>query len=79
LSKVSLRVHEARGWISKLSWYAHYRRLAVAHRLLSDRRLAHRSITSIAFDAGFADLSYFDRAFRRRYGATPSEVRAASR
>jgi AraC-like DNA-binding protein len=54
------------------------RRLAVAHRLLSDRRLAHRSITSIAFDAGFADLSYFDRAFRRRYSATPSEVRAAS-
>jgi AraC-like DNA-binding protein len=55
------------------------RRLAVAHRLLSDRRLAHRSITSIAFDAGFADLSYFNRAFRRRYSATPSEVRAASR
>ena len=54
------------------------RRLAVAHRLLSDRRLAHRSITSIAFDAGFADLSYFDRAFSRRYSATPSEVRAAS-
>jgi AraC-like DNA-binding protein len=55
------------------------RRLAVAHRLLSDRRLAHRSITSIAFDAGFADLSYFNRAFRRRYSATPGEVRAASR
>jgi AraC-like DNA-binding protein len=53
------------------------RRLAVAHRLLSDQRLAHRSITSIAFDAGFADLSYFDRAFRRQYSATPSEVRAA--
>jgi AraC-like DNA-binding protein len=46
------------------------RRLVVAHRLLTDRRLAYRSIASIAFDAGFADLSYFNRAFRRRYRAT---------
>ncbi|RVC16943.1 AraC family transcriptional regulator, partial [Mesorhizobium sp. M7A.F.Ca.AU.002.02.1.1] len=27
---------------------------------------------------GFNDLSYFNRAFRRRYGATPSDVRAAA-
>jgi AraC-like DNA-binding protein len=43
------------------------RRLAVAHRLLTDRRFAHRSTTSIAFDSGFADLSYFNRVFRRLY------------
>jgi AraC-like DNA-binding protein len=55
------------------------RRLAVAHRLLTDRRLTHRSVTSIAFDAGFADLSYFNRVFRRRHGATPTEIRAISR
>jgi AraC-like DNA-binding protein len=55
------------------------RRLAIAHRFLSDQRLAHRSIASIAFDAGFADLSYFNRTFRRQYSVTPSEVRAASR
>jgi AraC-like DNA-binding protein len=24
---------------------------------------------------GFGDLSYFNRAFRRRYDATPSEIR----
>ena len=51
-------------------------RLAAAHRLLSDPRFAHRSISSIAFDLGFSDLSYFNRTFRRRHEATPSEVRA---
>ena len=53
------------------------RRLAVAHRLLSDRRLAHRSITSIASDAGFADLSYFDRAFLA--GIVQLQVRSGQR
>jgi len=33
----------------------------------------------VAFDAGFGDLSYFNRVFRRRFGATPSDVRAAAR
>jgi AraC-like DNA-binding protein len=50
-------------------------RLASAHRILTDRRFAERSITSVAFDVGFGDLSYFDRVFRRRYGLTPSEAR----
>src|SRR5262249_44100849 len=35
-----------------------------------------RSITSVAFDAGFGDLSYFNRTFRRRFGDTPSGVRS---
>lgn len=30
---------------------------------------------SIAFDAGFGDLSTFNCAFRRHFGATPSDVR----
>ncbi|MEN3383321.1 MAG: hypothetical protein V7608_3365, partial [Hyphomicrobiales bacterium] len=41
-------------------------------------RYAGQKISAIAFDAGFGDLSYFNRAFRRRYGAAPSEVRAAA-
>lgn len=52
------------------------RRLAAAYRLLNDPRFAHRSISSIAFDLGFSDLSYFNRTFRRRHEATPTEVRA---
>lgn len=51
-------------------------RLARAHRMLGDPRFAARSVTSIALDVGFGDLSYFARTFRRRYGATPSDVRA---
>jgi AraC-like DNA-binding protein len=51
------------------------RRLARAHRMFSDQRLGDRTISSVAFDVGFGDLSYFNRAFRRRYDATPSEIR----
>jgi AraC-like DNA-binding protein len=51
------------------------RRLEQAHRMLTDPRFADRPISSVAFDVGFGDLSYFNRAFRRRYEATPSEVR----
>jgi AraC-like DNA-binding protein len=52
-------------------------RLDRAHRMLVDPRMADRSISAIAFDAGFGDLSYFNREFRRRFGQTPSDVRAA--
>jgi AraC-like DNA-binding protein len=45
------------------------------YRLLRDQRCANRSITSIAYDACFGDLSYFNRTFRRHYGATPSDIR----
>ena len=58
------------------SQYLIGQRLARAYRLLTDSRFADRSITSVAFDAGFSDLSYFNRTFRRCYGGTPSEVRA---
>jgi AraC-like DNA-binding protein len=51
-------------------------RLVRAHRFLTDPRFATRSITSVAFDSGFGDVSYFNRSFRRRCGATPSEIRA---
>ncbi len=54
-------------------------RLAYANRLLTDPRRHGYPISGIALEVGFGDLSYFNRAFRRRYGATPSEVRAAAR
>jgi AraC-like DNA-binding protein len=53
-------------------------RLACAHRMLSDPRLADRTIGSIAFDVGFGDLSYFNRTFRQLYGATPGEIRQSA-
>jgi AraC-like DNA-binding protein len=53
-------------------------RLARAHRMLCDPLRAGQKISTIAFDAGFGDLSYFNRVFRRRFGATPSEMRQAA-
>ncbi|HEY1751296.1 MAG TPA: AraC family transcriptional regulator [Caulobacteraceae bacterium] len=60
------------------SGYVTERRLARAHALLTERRAQPLPISAIAYDVGFGDLSYFNRLFRRRYGATPSEVRAAA-
>ena len=51
-------------------------RLACTHRMLTDPRRAGWTITAIALEAGFGDLSTFNHAFRRAYGATPSDVRA---
>jgi transcriptional regulator GlxA family with amidase domain len=57
--------------------YVLSQRLARAHRMLTDPRRAGDKISAIAFDAGFADLSYFNRAFRQFYGNTPSGIREA--
>lgn len=54
-------------------------RLALAHRCLSGTASDERSISRIAFDCGFSDLSYFNRCFRRRYHATPSDIRSQAR
>lgn len=51
-------------------------RLERARHMLNDSRFRERTIGAIAFDAGFGDLSYFNRAFRRRFGASPSDIRA---
>jgi AraC-like DNA-binding protein len=54
-------------------------RLQSAFRMLSSPRYAAWSVTAIALEAGFGDLSYFNRRFRRRFGGTPSDIRAAAR
>jgi len=51
------------------------RRLARAHRMLSEPQSVQRQVSAIAYDAGFGDLSYFNRCFRRLYGATPMDIR----
>jgi AraC-like DNA-binding protein len=51
------------------------RRLETARILLRSPRYAGWSIAGIAFEAGFKDLSHFNRRFRRRFGVTPSDLR----
>jgi AraC-like DNA-binding protein len=55
------------------------RRLERAYEMLFDSQHSDRTITAIAFTAGFSDLSHFNRAFRRLFGMTPSDVRHAGR
>jgi AraC-like DNA-binding protein len=71
------RLFEAEG--TTFTEYVLAQRLALAHRLLSDPRHAGDKITDIAYDAGFGDVSYFNRAFRRHFGASPSDIRAHAR
>jgi AraC-like DNA-binding protein len=54
-------------------------RLARARRILTNPVLAHFKISAVAVEAGFPNLSYFNRAFRRRYGASPLDVRVRCR
>ena len=60
---------------TSLSQYVLGCRLARVHRRLSDPREAHLTIGGIAYDAGFDDLSTFNRSFRRHFGLAPSDVR----
>lgn len=39
------------------------------------RQGAHLTISEVAFRCGFNDMSYFSRAFRRRFGVTPRDFR----
>jgi AraC-like DNA-binding protein len=55
------------------------KRLARAHRMLSEPVFSPRAVSTIAYDVGFGDLSYFHRSFRKHYGTTPLGVRHAAR
>jgi AraC family transcriptional activator of tynA and feaB len=51
------------------------RRLGRCQALLTDASNLHRSITEIAFESGFNDLSHFSKRFRERFGISPRDAR----
>lgn len=51
-------------------------RLLRAARLLRDPLHRVSKISELAYFSGFNDVSYFHRAFRRRFGMTPSDAKA---
>lgn len=59
--------------------YVREQRLQQVHDWLSDTEKAHLSISELAYDVGFGDLSYFNRCFRQRFGMTPGDVRKGMR
>lgn len=69
------RLMENHGGVAR---YVRRQRLLESHAMLCDT-VAATPIADIAEEFCFADTSEFSRAFRREFGASPSEVRAAAR
>jgi len=51
-------------------------RLLLSRQLLLRDQARLRKVSDIAFSAGFNDLSYFHRSFKRRFGVTPADIQA---
>jgi AraC-like DNA-binding protein len=51
-------------------------RLQRALALLTEAHDGRRRISDIAMEAGFSDVTYFNRLFRARFGDCPRGVRA---
>lgn len=51
------------------------KRLERTHQLLGDPAYAGHSIERIAYSTGFVSAAHFSRAFKKRYGVCPSEIR----
>jgi AraC-like DNA-binding protein len=49
-------------------------RLQFARRLLLQASGRTRKVSDVAFTVGFNDLSYFHRAFKKRFGVTPADL-----
>ena len=68
------RLLENEGGVAR---YIQHQRLLEARAVLSDAATT-QSISAIAEDLCFSDLSSFSRTFKREFGYSPSEVRYAA-
>ncbi|SFV12439.1 helix-turn-helix domain-containing protein [Pseudoduganella namucuonensis] len=50
-------------------------RLVAAVSMFENHSCRNRSVTDIAFECGFANMSHFSRVFRQRFGMSPGEWR----
>jgi AraC family transcriptional activator of tynA and feaB len=51
------------------------RRLARCRKALEDPAQSHRTVSDIAYNWGFSDMTHFGRRFRAAFGQLPSEYR----
>ena len=45
----------------------------------NNRTVASKNISEICYAVGFTDIPYFNRAFKQRYGVSPTQYRASMR
>jgi AraC-like DNA-binding protein len=64
---------------TRFTEFVREQRLQRALAKLLSVRFDHLRISDIAYGVGFNDLSYFNRAFRRRFGYSPGESRERRR
>ncbi|MEM9105424.1 MAG: helix-turn-helix domain-containing protein [Pseudomonadota bacterium] len=57
------------------SQFVRERRLDLAMNSLRDPRKARATISDVAFESGFSDLSNFNRRFKQHFGITPRDAR----
>ncbi|MEU2965912.1 AraC family transcriptional regulator [Streptomyces ardesiacus] len=69
------RLFHAHAHGTTVASYIRYQRLSSARRDLADPRLATSPVRAIAARLGFPHPADFTRAFRARYGITPSDYR----
>lgn len=69
------KLFEAHGHGETFGDYLTNRRLSWAAERLRAAAAREEAVTDIAYGAGFADLTQFYRAFRRRFGCTPGAFR----
>ena len=43
--------------------------------MLANPRFDSMKVSDVAYASGFSEISYFNRCFRRRFGAAPSQYR----
>ena len=65
--------HHSGTTVSRWIWE---QRLQACHETLLDPQSADHRISEIAFSNGYSDAAHFSRSFRKRFGVSPSEVRA---
>lgn len=64
---------------ARFSAYVLKTRLEMVARALTDPATRSDPVSAVASACGFNDVSYFNRAFRKRYGCTPSDWRSRHR
>lgn len=73
-ARVVQKLFEAEG--RTFSDYVLERRLDRAWHRLVTAEGATLTISTVAYEVGFGDLSYFNRCFRKRFGRPPSQIKA---